>query len=71
MKLALLTAVHGQALSAAVKLTVPVPAALESDALVESSVNEQELPNWFTVNVWPAIVSVPLRALDPGFAVTE
>ena len=51
MKLELLIAVHGQALSAAVKWTVPVPAALESDALVESSVNEQELPNWFTVNV--------------------
>ena len=71
MKLALLTAVHGQALSAAVKLTVPVPAALESDALVESSANEQEPPNWFTVKVWPAIVSVPLCALEPGFAVTE
>ena len=29
------------------------------------------LPAWMTVNVWPAIVSVPVRCADDGLAATE
>lgn len=41
-------------------LTVPVAAALEIDVLVGESANVHVCPACVTVNVWPAIVIVPV-----------
>jgi hypothetical protein len=32
---------------------------------------EDESPSWLTVKVWPAMVIVPVRWVDSGFAATE
>jgi hypothetical protein len=72
------TVIH-VALLAAVQLHVPadaatptlaLPAAALGDAPVGDSVNEHGAAACVTVNVWPAIVTVPVRAA-PAFAATE
>ena len=65
----LLAALQLQELPFAVTPTVPLPAAAVGDALVASSVKLQVAPACVTVNVWPAIVSVPVRGVAVGFAV--
>jgi hypothetical protein len=67
---ALLTAVQLQPLPA-VTVTVPVVAA--EDVRFEEVgeiVNVQATPACVTVNVWPAIVSVPVRDVVPVLAAT-
>ena len=44
MKLALLTANHGQSLPVPVKLTLPLPPPADKDALLESRTNAHEIP---------------------------
>ena len=66
----LLVAVHVQVFTDAVTPTVPLPTAAVGDALVASSVNVHGAAAWVTVNVCPAIVSVPVRGLVVGFAAT-
>jgi hypothetical protein len=66
---ALLVAVQAQPV-AAVTVIVPVPAASDGLADVGAIVGAQGAPAWVTVKVLPAIVSVPVRALVVGFAVT-
>jgi hypothetical protein len=68
--LALLVAVQLQ-LEAAMTLTLPVAAT--DDVSVDDAgeiVNEQGAPACVTVNVWPAIVSVPVRDAVAVFAAT-
>ena len=67
---ALLDAVHVHAAPFAVTPTVPLPAAALGDALVASSVKLHGAAACVTVNVCPAIVSVPIRGVAAGFAVT-
>jgi hypothetical protein len=70
IQVALLVAVQLQPVGV-VTLTVPL---LPSDAnnwLVGEIVKVQDMPSWFTVNVWPAIVSVPVRVLMLVLAATE
>src|SRR5262249_7063784 len=67
---ALLVAVQVQPPTDAVTPTVPLPAAALGDALVASSVNVHGAPAWVTVNVCPAIVSVPVRGVVARFAAT-
>jgi hypothetical protein len=57
----LLAAVHAQP-AAAVTATLPVPPAAGTLALVGAMLKEQPVP-WLTVNVWPAIATVPERAV--------
>jgi hypothetical protein len=64
---ALLPAVHGQP-PPAVTDTLPVPPPAGAFAFVGEIEIEQPLA-WLTVNVWPAIVSVPDRSA-PEFAAT-
>ena|SRR5438105_3399985 len=68
---ALLAAVHVQVDAAAVTPTDPVVAPAPGAALVGDSVNVQGTPACVTVNVWPAIVSVPVRDVALVFAATE
>jgi hypothetical protein len=63
----LLAAVHEHA--AVVVTTVdPVPPFAGVVRLVGAIENEQLAAAWFTVNVWPPIVSVPLRGCVSVFA---
>ena len=64
----LLTAVHGQPV-AAVTVLLPVLAAAGKDWLVGDTEDEHDVPGCVTVNVAPAIVSVPVR-LAAVFAAT-
>ena len=66
---ALLVAVQAQPV-AAVTVIVAVPAASDGFAEVGAIVGAQGAPACVTVKVLPAIVSVPVRALVVGFAVT-
>src|SRR5215471_20710086 len=66
----LLVAAHVQLPNAAVTPTVPLVAADVGDALVASSVNVHGAPACVTVNVCPAIVSVPVRGVGVRFAAT-
>ena len=66
---ALLVAVHAQPV-AAVTVTVPVPPAAATLADAGEIVGAQVAPAWVIVKVLPAIVSVPVRAVLPGFAAT-
>jgi hypothetical protein len=64
-------AVHVQP-ALAVTATVPVVADGEVRSADTGAIeNEQGLPAWLTVNVWPAIVTVPVRDAVPVFAVTS
>jgi len=67
---ALLIAVQVQLPTDAVTPTVPLPAAALGDALVASNVNVHGAPACVTVNVCPAIVSVPVRGVVVRFAAT-
>ena len=67
---ALVVAVHVQLLNAAVTPTVPLVAAEVGEALVASSVKVHGAPACVTVNVCPAIVSVPVRGVGVRFAAT-
>lgn len=53
-----------------VTVTVPVPPVFGSDWLVGEIVYVQGAAGWFTVNVCPPIVNVPVRALVVVFAAT-
>ncbi len=63
----LLTAVHAQP-AGAVTATVPVPPFDTTLCDVGEIVSVQVIPAWVTVNVLPAIVSVPMRDDVPVFA---
>jgi hypothetical protein len=63
----LLTAVHAHS-ATVVTAVEPVPPAAAIDWLVGTSVYVQDAAAWFTENVCPAIVSVPVRAVVFGFA---
>jgi len=65
---ALLAAVHPHPEAVDTAIEVPAPPAALIDCATGSIEYEQPVA-WFTVNVWPAIVSVPVRAL-PVFAAT-
>ena len=64
-------AVQLQELPFAVTPTVPLPATALGDALVASSVKVHGAPACVTANVWPAIVSVPVRGVVVGLAANE
>ena len=64
----LLTPVHAHPVGA-VTAVDPVPPLATTDWLVGVIEYEHAAAAWFTVNVWPAIVSVPLRAVPFGFTV--
>jgi hypothetical protein len=66
---ALSVAVHAQ-LVAAVTVTVFVLAAEPTLADAGAIVGAQGAPAWVTVKVLPPMVSVPVRAVVVGFAVT-
>ena len=66
---ALLVAVQAQPV-AAVTVTVPEPAVAARLADAAPIVGAQGAPAWLTVKVLPPIVSVPLRGVVVGFAVT-
>jgi hypothetical protein len=70
IQLLLLTAVQAQP-EALVTLTLPVVADEEIERFVTESVKLQGTPVCVTVKVSPAIVIVPVRVLDPVFALTE
>ena len=53
-----------------VTLTVPLPPSDVNDWPVGEIVKVQGTPPWFTVKVWPAMVSVPVRALMLVLAAT-
>ena len=65
-QLALLVTVHAQ-LPRTERDTVPFPPVAVCVLLYSDKLAEQEVV-WLTVNVFPAIVSVPLRDQGPGFA---
>jgi hypothetical protein len=68
----LLTAVHEQPAVVVTCTVGPFPPPAFIDAL--DGLMEYEQPAWFTVSVWPAIVSVPARAapaLAPAVNATE
>src|SRR5262245_3662274 len=67
---ACLVAVQVQLPTDAVTPTVPVVAAAPGDALVASRVNVHGAPACVTVNVCPAIASVPVRGVVARFAAT-
>ena len=69
-QLILLLAVHAQPTPLEVKSKLPVPLPTGTEAPVDESVNAHPAATWFTVKVWPAIVSVPLRGVTVGFAAT-
>src|ERR1035441_7341344 len=62
MKPLLLAAIQSQLVPAVTTTLLEPPAALKL-ALVESSKKVQPTPVWTTVNVWPAMVIVPLTSL--------
>ena len=64
-----LAAVHEQPASVST-LTVPLVAAAGTEAVTGEMAKLQAWPAWVTVNVWPAIVIVPVRLDVVGFAVT-
>jgi hypothetical protein len=66
---ALLVAVQAQEAAAVTETAAPAPPAAPMDWLVELRDGVQD-PACVTVNVCPAIVSVPVRAL-PGLAAAE
>jgi hypothetical protein len=70
IQLLLLTAVQAQP-EALVTLTLPVVADDEIDRDVVDSVKLHGTPACVTVNVWPATVTVPVRALADVLALTE
>jgi hypothetical protein len=65
----LLVAVQLQSLEV-VTLTVVLPPADVNKPLVGEIEKVQGMPSWFTVKVWPAIVSVPVRELVLVLAAT-
>jgi hypothetical protein len=65
----LLTAVQAQPV-AAVTVTVALPPTAVAFADVAEIAGAQAAPAWVTVNVLPAIVSVPVRMVVVGFAAT-
>lgn len=65
----LLLAVHAQP-DAIATLTLPDDVPAPTDALAGVSVAEHDAPTCVTVNVCPAIVSVPVRDEAFGLAVT-
>ena len=67
---ALLTAVHAHP-PGAVTIVVPPPPPATTDWLMGLRLNVQLAAAWETVNVWEAIVSVPVRADVFGFGATE
>jgi len=67
---ALLAAVHAHPV-AAVTLLLPVPAAAVKDCVVGEIAGEQPAAACVTVNVAPAIVSVPVRLVVTVFAATS
>ena len=67
---ALLAAVHEQPV-ATVTLLLPVPADAEKDWVVGEIDGEQDAAAWVTVNVAPAMVSVPVRLEATGFTATS
>ena len=69
IQVALLVAVQEQLLSEAVTVTLPVPPEADGEVLVGLMLKVQP-EAWLTVNVCPAIVTVPDRA-GPTFADTE
>jgi hypothetical protein len=62
-----LEAVHGHA-AGSVRDTVPEVPVEPTDALTGARVAEQTTAAWLTVNVWPPMVIVPVRAVRFGFA---
>jgi hypothetical protein len=64
----LLTAVHAQP-PGAPTVVEPVPPAAATDVAPGVSENVQGAPASVTVNVWPPMVSVPVRCDELGFAV--
>ena len=67
----LVVAAHVQP-ALAVTFTVPVVATeVVKSAETGEIVNVQGAPAWLTVNVWPAIVTVPVLELVPVFAATS
>jgi hypothetical protein len=66
---ALLAAVHAHPV-AAVTLLLPVPAAAVKDCVVGEIAGEQAAAACVTVNVAPAMVSVPVRLVATVFAAT-
>ena len=67
---ALLEAVHVHPVPA-VTDTLPVPAEELKDLLVGEIAYEHDPPDWLTVKVWPATVSVPVREVLVVLAATE
>jgi hypothetical protein len=65
-----LTAVQLQPAGAVIAVD-PVPPPAATEALSGDSEYVQATPAWFTVNVWPPIVSVPCRPWLPLFAEAE
>lgn len=64
-----LDALHEQP-AAAVTVTDPVPALEVAEAVVGAATYVHVIPAWLTVNVCPAIVSVPVRDEVDVFAAT-
>ena len=62
----LLTAVHAHPANV-VNPTLPLPALAATFVLATASAYVQVAAAWFTVNVWPPAVIVPLRARPAGF----
>lgn len=65
-----LAAVQPQPLLAATD-TMLLPPLADIDAAAAVSEYEHGAASWVTVNVWPPIVSVPVRVTVPPFAVAE
>jgi hypothetical protein len=53
-----------------VTVTVPLPPAAANAWLVGEIVNTHDVEGWVTVNVFPAIVIVPVRDVVPVFGAT-
>jgi hypothetical protein len=66
----LLVAVHAHP-PGVVTLTEPLPPLEEYEAVAADSVYAQGTPASVTVNVWPAIVTVPVSGLELVLAATE
>jgi hypothetical protein len=59
---ALVVAVHAHPVPTDTEIGVPVPPAAPMETVVGVTEKEQVMPAWFTVTVWFATVSVPVRA---------
>ena len=70
IQVALLVTVQPQSLTLVVTLTVPLPPLEVNVWLGGEIVKLQGMPAWFTMKVWPAIVSVPVRELVLVLAAT-